>query len=210
MIRVLIADDHELIREGLKKVLVKEAELILAGEAADAAGLFTKLRYTRCDVLILDINLPDRNGMDVLKELRSRYPDIKVLILSMYPEEQYAGRMIRSGASGYFTKGNASEDLLKAIKKVYRGERYVSPAFAEKLAIDFLCHPDKEPHAGLSDREYQVLLLLGMGKSVHDIAVQLHLSVNTIHTYRRRIFGKTDLHTNADIMRYVMDHNLRT
>lgn len=208
MIKVIIADDHDLIRDGFKKLLDRESDITMAGEAKSAAELFRFLENSRCDVLVLDISLPDKNGIDVLKEMKIQYPDIRILVLSMHPEERYAVRALRNGAAGYITKGSASEELIKAVRKVALGGRYISDMLAEELAFAFSDENDKLPHEKLSDREYQILLLLGGGKSVQQIADSLSLSINTVNTYRRRIMEKTSLHGNSELIQYVIQHNL--
>ncbi len=208
MITVIIADDHDLIRDGFKKLLDRESDITMAGEAKSAAELFGALENGRPDVVVLDISLPDKNGIDVLKEMKVQHPDIRILVLSMHPEERYAVRALRNGAAGYITKGSASEELIKAVRKVALGGRYISDILAEELAFAFSDENDKQPHEKLSDREYQILLLLGGGKSVQQIADSLSLSINTVNTYRRRIMEKTSLHGNSKLIQYVIQHNL--
>lgn len=208
MITVLIADDHNLIREGFKKLIDREADIVPIGEAKNAQELFTVLETTEADIVVLDISLPDKNGIDVLKDLKIVHPHIKVLILSMHPEERYASRALKGGASGYITKDSASDELIGAIRKIYAGGRYISGPLAEQLATSFADEDAVTPHTKLSDREYQVFLLIGEGTSTQDISKRLSLSVNTINTYRRRILDKMNLHNNADIIQYVIRHRL--
>ena len=208
MITVVIADDHNLIREGFKKLIEREADIALAGEAENSAALFSLLGKTPFDVLILDISLPDKDGLDILKELKPVYPECKVLVLSMHPEDRYAVRALQNGASGYITKEQAPDELVKAIRKVYAGGHYVSATLAEQLASSFDQGTAASPHKRLSDREFQILLLIGGGKSINEIAETLSLSVNTVNTYRRRIFEKMDLHSNVELVQYVMTNHL--
>jgi DNA-binding NarL/FixJ family response regulator len=208
VIRVCIADDHILIRDGFAKLLDGEAEVVLEGAAGSAEELFDLLRRVACDVIILDIGLPDRSGLEVLKDVRAEYPQKRVLMLSMHPEERYAVRAIRSGAAGYISKSAASEELVKAIRKIHSGGRYISEALAEQLAISFSDETPAAPHEQLSDREFEILLLIGSGKSGAEIADELALSINTINTYRRRLMEKMSLRSSADIVQYVLRHRL--
>ena len=208
MISVLIADDHNLIREGFRKLIDREPDINLAGEAKNAEELFLILTETQCNVVVLDISLPDKNGIEVLKDLKIQYPHINVLILSMHPEERYASRALKSGASGYMTKDSASDELINAVRKVNNGGRYISSALAEQLASTFADEAADTPHTKLSDREYQVFLLIGEGKTVQEISERLSLSVNTINTYRRRILEKMNVANNADIVQYALRHRL--
>ena len=208
MIHVCIADDHDLIRDGFANLLDGEEDIAMIGEAASASELFQLLREEACEVVILDIGLPDKNGLEVLKELRAEFPQVKILILTMHPEERYAVRAIRNGASGYVSKIAASEELLDAIRKVYSGSHYISEDLAEQLAVSFQKNYQGEPHEQLSDREFEIMLLIGTGKSGPEIAEELGLSVNTVHTYRRRILGKMSMSSGAEIIAYVLRHKL--
>ncbi len=208
MIRVVIADDHALIREGFARLVAREASMELAGEADTAAELMELLAHTCCDVLVLDIGLPDRSGLDVLKELRVRYPRMAVLVLSMYPTERYAMRALHGGAAGYLTKSSAADELLKAVRKLGAGGRYVSETLAEELAFSLNAGTTGMPHEALSDREYQVLLLLAQGNPTGEIARFLSLSGNTIQTYRRRVLAKLGLRTNSELSLYAVRHGL--
>jgi DNA-binding NarL/FixJ family response regulator len=208
MIRTIIADDHELIREGFKKLLDRQDDITLVAEARTGGEIFDCLRECACDVLVLDISLPDKSGLDVLKELRNLYPHLRCLVLSMHPEERYATRALKNGAAGYITKASADQELIKAIRKIAQGGRYISEALAEELASAFSAERESETHEKLSDREYQIFLLIGKGKTIQEIADNLALSINTVNTYRRRIFEKTALRSNAEIIQYVIQHNL--
>jgi two-component system invasion response regulator UvrY len=208
MIRVIIADDHDLIREGFKRLIAREADICLVGEAKSGDGLFHLLEKVKCDVLVLDISLPDKNGLDVLAELRTRDSRTAVIILSMHPEEHYALRALQSGAAGYITKGSASRDLVRAIRKADCGGRYVSESLGEKLALYLAEGIRTAPHEKLSRREFQVLLFLGAGKSVKEISAELALSPNTVQTYRRRILEKMDLGSSAQLIEYVVRSGL--
>lgn len=208
MIRVVIADDHPLIREGFLRLVARETDMALTGDAGTAAELMDVLGRAGCDVLVLDIGLPDRSGLDLLKDLRLRYPKISVLVLSMHPTERYAVRALRSGAAGYLTKSSASDELSKAIRKVSTGVRYISEALAQELAASLDTGQSGAPHETLSDREYQVFLLLAEGRSTTEIARFLCLSGNTIQTYRRRVLEKLRLRTNPQLSLYALRHGL--
>jgi DNA-binding NarL/FixJ family response regulator len=208
MIRVAIADDHELIRSGFARLIEREPDLALVGEASDAAAAVELLRRESCDVLILDITLPDRSGLELLKELNHRFPNLPVLVLSMHSEEEYALRTLQAGALGYITKSNASRELVRAIRKVASGSRYVGERTAERLAISLGPEGATEPHQRLSDREYQILSLIGSGKSVREVAEELTLSVHTVNTYRRRILKKLGIETTSQIVRYALEHHI--
>lgn len=208
MIRVAIADDHELIRSGFARLIDRESDLSLVGEASDAAGALNLLEQQECDVLILDITLPDRSGLELLKELNHRFPHLPVLMLSMHSEEEYAVRTLQAGALGYITKSNASRELVRAIRKVATGSRYVGERTAERLALSLGPGGTTQPHERLSDREYQILSLIGSGKSVRDVAEELTLSVHTVNTYRRRILKKLGLETTSQMVRYAVEHSI--
>lgn len=208
MIRVVISDDHELIRSGFARLIERDKELTLTAEAENAGETFQILDTKPCDVLVLDISLPDRNGLEVLKELQARFPRLPVLILSMHSEEQYALRALQAGALGYITKNNASQELIRAIRKVADGSRYVGERTAEKLALSIGPQGARAPHERLSDREYQLLALIGSGKSVREAAEELTLSIHTVNTYRRRILEKLDLETTTQIVRYALEHEI--
>jgi DNA-binding NarL/FixJ family response regulator len=208
MLDILIADDHTLIRQGLRKLFEAEGDLRVAGEAAVVAEVFDLLSSTKVDLLILDINMPGRSGIEALQDLRTRFPGVRVLILSMYPEETAAVRVLKAGASGYVSKDAAPEELLKAIRKVASGERYVSQSLADRLAEEIVTPHTNKLHESLSEREYEVLCLIGRGKTVTEIARQLSLSISTITTYRARILKKMNMRTTAELIHYAIRHNL--
>jgi two-component system, NarL family, invasion response regulator UvrY len=208
MIRVAIADDHDLIRDGFSKLLGYEDDIRLVGEARNAGELFQLLGRITVDILVLDIGLPDRNGLEVLKEIRVRYPHVKTLILSMHPEARYARRALSDGAAGYVTKDTASEDLVTAVRRVFFRGRYISEALADTLVNRSDSNAETLPHTTLSDREYELLLLLGEGKTVREISEILSLSINTVNSYRRRLLSKMNLESNSAVIRYVLQYNL--
>lgn len=208
-IRVLIADDHAIVRQGFRQIFSETEDLIVAGEADDGAEAMLLARQQEWDVFLLDVTMPNRNGIDILKQLKREFPRLPVLILSMHPEEQYAVRAIKSGASGYLTKQSAPELLVTAIRQVARGKKYVSPAVAEQLANAIgASAEDKPPHELLTDREFQVFRLIAAGKPLTQIAEDLNLAVATISTFRTRIIEKTGLRSNAEIIRYGIEQGL--
>lgn len=208
MISVLIADDHEIVREGLKRIIDETIDIRVVSEASDGNQVMDNLRQHEVDVLILDISMPGQSGLEVLKLVKCHYPDIKVLVLSIFSENQYAIRMLRAGASGYLTKETAAEKLVHAIRRVASGRKYISPELAEQLVSDLDSPGDKPLHASLSDREFQVLRLLGSGMRVTDIARKLSLSVKTISTNRTRILRKLNLKNTAELICYALRHEL--
>jgi DNA-binding NarL/FixJ family response regulator len=208
MIRALIADDHAVVRQGLKQILGDTPEMVVAGEATTGQEVLDKIRAETWDVVVLDISMPDRSGLDVLKQLRSERPKLPVLVLSMHSEDQYAVRVLKAGASGYLTKDSAPDELVKAIRKVVSGGRYVSSFLAEKLAFEIGTDSSRLPHETLSDREFQVLRLIAAGKSVTEIAAELYLSPKTVSTYRARLLQKMNLGTTAELMHYAMQNHL--
>ena len=208
MIRLLIADDHAVVRKGLKQIVTETADMVVAGEAANGHEVLEMSLHDDWDVVLLDIGMPGRGGIDVLKQLKSERPHLPVLVLSVYPEEQYAVRALRAGASGYLTKDSAPEDLIAAIRKVARGGKFVSDSLAEKLAFDLAPDVERPIHDRLSDREYQVILMIAAGKTVKEIADELSLSVKTISTNRTRALDKMGMKNNADIARYAAKNGL--
>lgn len=208
MIHVLIADDHEVVRRGLKDILESERGMRVVAEAASGTEAIALASKTRLDAIVLDISMPGMSGLDALKELKVTCPNVPVLILSIYPEEQYAVRVLKAGAAGYLTKDTAPEELVAAVRKVISGRKYVSPTLAERLARELEEGIDKQPHERLSDREFQLLLMIARGRTVSEIALELSLSVKTVSTYRSRVLEKMGMRNNAEIMRYVMDRNL--
>jgi len=207
MVRVVVVDDHAVVREGLKRIIAENPNMTVSGEASGGNEALDVVRTTPCDVLVLDITMPDKNGMDVLKQIRSESPRLPVLILSMHSEDQYAVRMLRAGAAGYLSKETAPVKLVEAIRKVVRGGKYVSASLAERLVFD-LDKESKLPHELLSDREYQVLFMIASGKTVGKIAEELNLSVKTVSTYRARILEKLEMANNAELTRYAIKASL--
>jgi DNA-binding NarL/FixJ family response regulator len=208
MINILIADDFPVVRRGLKQILAEERDMAVLGEAQNAHEVLQMLRQGDWDVLVLDVGMPGRGGFEILSEVRASHPDLPVLMLSMHPEEQYGVRALKAGAAGYLSKESAPEELVKAIRKVHAGGKYVSPSLAERLASVLGEGADRPPHERLSDREYEVMLRLASGKTVTEIADLLCLSVKTISTYRARVLEKMALRTNAELMRYAVDNRL--
>ena len=208
MLKILIADDHPIVRQGLKQILSEEFEIEALGEAQNSQEVLELVRKKDWDIVVLDITMPGRGGIEVLKELKTQKPKLPVLILSMHPEDQYAVRVLKAGAAGYLTKESVQDELVKAIKKILGGGKYVSPSLAEKMAFDLETKTEKPLHETLSDREYQVMLLIGLGKTVSQIAEKLSLSVKTIDTYRTRILEKMKMKTNAELMHYVIKNKL--
>jgi len=208
MINVIICDDHPLIRRGLSDLLSDSSNLQVTGEAASAAEVLEMVRRRPCDVVLLDITMHGRSGLDALHDIKGEKPDLPVLMLSTHPEDQFALRSIRSGASGYLTKETAPDELINAIHKVVAGGRYVSAALAEQMAARISGVSPENLHEILSDREYDVLRALGRGRTVTQIADELSLSVKTVSTYRTRILDKLKLETTADLIRYALEHHL--
>ena len=208
MIRILIADDHAIVRKGLIQILREEYPTAKIGEVEDAEHLFHKAITDEWDVVICDLSMPGRSGLDALHQLKQAYPKLQVLIMSMHPEDQYALRVLKAGASGYLGKDTIHEDLIRAIQTVLLGKKFITPSVAEKLAEAFNADADQVLHETLSDREFDVLKLLASGKSVSEIAEQLSLSVTTVSTYRARIMKKMNMHSNAELTRYALEKNL--
>ena len=209
MIKILIADDHAIVREGLKQIVAEVPDMVVAGEAVDGREVLAIVEQEDWDVILLDIAMPGRGGLDVLKQLRRERPGLPVLVLSMYPEEQYAVRAIKASASGYLVKESAPEELVAAIRKAALGGQYISPSLAETLA--FHLETDSRgvvPHEALSDREYQVMLMLASGKTVTEIAGELAFSVKTIATHRSRLLKKMRMKTNAELTYYAVKQGL--
>jgi two-component system, NarL family, invasion response regulator UvrY len=208
MIKIIIADDHPIVRAGMKQIIAEASDLLVADEAGDGHKLLSKIRKENFDVVVLDITMPQMNGLDVLKQLKIEKPKLPVIILSIHPEDQYALRVLKAGAAGYVTKASAPDELINAIRKVYRGGKYISPAIAEKLAFQLDSNFEEMPHEALSDREYQVLCMLASGKTVTEMADELALSVKTISTYRARILEKMDMKNNAELIHYAVQNRL--
>lgn len=208
MIKIVIADDHTLMREGLKRIFEGNDEITVAGEAIDGFSVINLVRKGGFDLLLLDLSMPGRSGIDLIRQIRTEAPKLPILVLTMYEEEQYDVRSIRAGAQGYLTKESAGDQLVNAIKKVASGRPYISMEVAEQLALGIMT-PEKEmPHTQLSDREFEVFNLLANGKSITDIGTQLHLSVKTVSTHKSRILAKMGMHSLAEIVQYAVSHNL--
>ena len=202
MINILIVDDHAVVREGLKRIFLSEKDMHVAGMATDAAGALRFMVETPVDVVVLDISMPGKNGLDIIKDLKLIRPEVRILILSMYPEERFAMRSIRAGASGYLTKEMAPDEIVIAVKTIHAGSNYITPSLANLIATE-LQHPyDKAAHELLSEREFEVLCLLASGKPVHEIAGSLCIGESTVSTYRNRILTKMKLKTNSEIIHY--------
>jgi len=207
MTRALIVDDHTITRAGLKRILSDTASLVV-GEAANGADALDLVMSQSWDIVLLDISLPDRSGLDVLKSIKKARPTLPVLVLSMYPVDQYALRVLRAGGAGYLTKESAPDELLAAVRKVTAGKRYITPEVAECIAQDWSRSPVQSVHEMLSDREFEVMRLIASGKSVGDIARELSLSVKTVSTYRTRVLQKLRLRHNAELTHYAIINNL--
>jgi two-component system invasion response regulator UvrY len=208
MIKILIADDHTIVREGLKQIIANAAGLVVTGEAANGEETLDLIRKNNFDVILLDITMPEKDGLAILKQLKREKIELPVLVLSMHPEEQYAVRVLKMGASGHLTKASASDELIKAIKKISTGKKYISDSLAEKLALDLDIDTEKLPHEYLSDREFQVMCMIASGKTVTNIAEELSLSVNTISTYRVRVMDKLKMTKNSELTRYAIKNQL--
>jgi DNA-binding NarL/FixJ family response regulator len=209
MIRLLICDDHAIVRQGLKQILADTPDLAVAGEAGDGPEAISQIRRGGIDVVLLDIALPGRNGLDVLKQLHQEFPKLPALIVSTYPEKQYALRSLRLGAAGYLNKGADPSELIAAIRKVAQGGMFVSPTVAETLASAMRKDSGQQPpHELLSQREYQVFTLIAAGKSLTEIAEQLSLSLNTVSTYRARVMEKINTHNDVETALYAVRHHL--
>ena len=208
MIKVAIVDDHSIVRSGLVKILREEPDMEVVIEADGYNQLIEKLKTQRPDIALLDISMPGKNGLEVLKELKQYYPRIKSLMLSMHPEDRFSVRAIKAGASGYLTKESLADDLVNAIRKVYNGGKFITETVAELLADTFETEGNKAAHERLSDREFQILCMITSGKKVKEIASELFLSPATVATYRTRILDKMQLKSNVELTNYVLRHNL--
>jgi two-component system, NarL family, invasion response regulator UvrY len=208
MIKILMADDHAIVRRGLRQILNEGAAPCQVEEAVNGQEVLSKVYDGSFDILVLDISLPDRNGLELVREIKSVKPKLPILMLSIHPEDQYAIRALKAGVSGYLNKESAPEQLVQAIQRIVAGGRYISPSLAEALAANVGGNTEALPHESLSDREFTVLLRIGAGKSVSEIADELGLSVKTVSTYRARILEKMNMNSNADLIRYVIEHNL--
>ncbi len=208
MIKLLVADDHAIVRKGIEQIIAETDDIVVSAEARNGQEVMDKAAKNVYDLVLLDIAMPGRDGLEVLKELKKQRPKLAVLMLSMYPEEQYAIRALRSGASGYLTKESAPDELIAAIRKVSAGGKYISSSLAEKLAHKLGNYSDLPLHEQLSDREYQIMIMLASGKSLTEIADELALSVKTISTYRARLLVKMNMKSNAEITRYTIENKL--
>lgn len=208
MIKIMVVDDHAMVREGLRLIIERESDIQITGETGSGAEALTFLRNRSVDIVVLDVALPDKNGMDVLKEIRRDFMNVSVLMLSMYAENRFGVRAIQAGAAGYITKGSAASDLVKAIRKVHKGGRYIPPGLAEALAEEVRYERGTTEHQRLSDREFEIMLMMGAGKSRAEIARRLNVSPATVSTYRKRVLSKMNIGSNAELMRYVMENRL--
>ena len=208
MLRILIADDHPIVRRGLRQTIAETSDMVVADEASNGWEVLSEVRASYYDVVLLDISMPGRSGVDILRELKNKRPRLPILILSIHPEEQYAVSALRAGASGYLTKESAPDELVAAIRKVSMGGKYVSSSLAEKLASDLETSDEQPAHKTLSDREYQVMCMVASGKTVTEIAQELSLSVKTISTYRSRILEKMKMKNNVELAYYAIKNRL--
>lgn len=207
-IRIFIADDHPIVRQGLRRIVEADPGLVISGEAGDAPALLGALESAATDLVLLDVSMPGGPFLETLRALRERHPTVRVLVLSVHPEDQWAVRALRAGASGYLTKDHSPDQLIEAIRRVYRGGKYVSPTLAEQLATQLDAGGERPPHELLSDREFEVMRRLGSGLTVTQIASELAISAKTASTYRSRILEKMAVATNADLVRYAARHGL--
>ena len=205
--RVFIADDHELFREGIKALIERKGEYQIVSELKNGIGLVDLLIEKSADILLLDFSMPGKNGLELIPEIKNFIPNIKILVVTMHPEERFAVRCLKAGADGYMTKNSAAKDLIFAISKILNGRKYISDELAQKLAVD-LGQSESKPHENLSDREYQVFVMLAQGRSNSEISEELHLSPSTVNTYRNRIKEKMKLDSIADIIRYALENKL--
>lgn len=203
-IKILVADDHEIVRKGMGTIISETSDLCLVGEAENGNEVLQKLNELNVDVLVMDFDMPGKNGLDTLIELKAVFPKLPVIILSIFPEDHYGTRFLKAGASGYLGKASASDQLVVAIRKVKNGGKYVSPELAEKLATDLNKDSEKPLHEMLTDREFQVFRMVANGKKIKEIADELCLSINTVSTYRGRILEKMDMRSNADLIHYAI------
>jgi len=206
MIKVFIVDDHAIIREGLKKILKEESDIIVVGEAQNGVELLEKIQKPdfECDVMLLDMNMPGRSGIDLLCDLKIMKPELRILVLSIHPEDKFALRTLKAGAGGYLCKDTALDELVVAIRKISTKGRYLSIALAEHMAFDVIPEKDTLPHEQLSNRELEIMFMLAEGKKVKDIATELVLSISTVFTYRVRIFEKLKIKSNVELTHYAM------
>ena len=208
MIRILIADDHTLMRDGLKQILATAGDMIVAGEASDSFQTLDSVRSGELDLLLLDMSMPGRSGVELIKQIRAAKPQLPILVLSMHKESEYAVRTIRAGAAGYLCKDSASQQLIKAIREVAAGGRFISPEVAADLAFGLILRDDRPLHALLSDREFLIFSKLAVGDGISEIAQELNLSAKTVSTYKTRLLQKMRMSSVADLIRYGLEHNL--
>lgn len=208
MIKIFIADDHAVVRRGLKQIISETPDMLITAEAEKGEELLSRLFKENCDIVLLDISMPGASGLEVLKQLKKRKPKLPVLMLSIYPEEQYAIRALKAGASGYLTKESAPEELVAAIRKIYKGGKYVSSELAEKIIEELNVFEEKQTHKTLSNREYQIMCMFASGKKLKDIANALSLSVQTVSTYKNRILDKMKMKSITEIVRYAVRNRL--
>jgi two-component system, NarL family, invasion response regulator UvrY len=207
-IKILIADDHAIVREGLKQIVAEEKDIVVAGEAENAANLMELLEKEKWSLVVLDINMPGKSGLEALKDIKLQYPVLPVLILSMFSEDQYGIRAIKAGASGYLKKVSAPTELVTAIRKIVSGGKYINQSLAEKLADKYGKTEEGLLHDKLSDREYQIMCNIALGKSAEEIAEELSISINTVYTYRNRILEKMSMKSNVELTQYVVQNKL--
>lgn len=207
MVKILVVDDHKIVMKGIEQILAKTSDLRVTGEVSTGAEAVEKVSSAEFDLVLLDISLPDRNGLEVLKSIRAKKPKLPVLMISMHPEEQYAIRAIRAGAAGYINKGSAHEELVPAVRRVVMGKRYISPILAERL-VEIGAGGERLPHESLSDQEFLVLRGIVSGKRINDIAKELVLSPKTVSTYKARILRKMNMKSSADLVKYAMENSL--
>ena len=207
-IKILIADDHAIVREGLKQIVAEEKDILVAGEAENSSKLMEFLEKENWSLVVLDINMPGKSGLEALKDIKRLYPDLPVLILSMFSEDQYGLRAIKAGASGYLKKVSAPNELVAAIRKIISGGKYINQSLAEKLAEKFESTKKELMHEKLSDREYQIMCSIALGKTAEEIAQELSLSINTVYSYRNRILEKMSMRSNVELTQYVLQNKL--
>jgi DNA-binding NarL/FixJ family response regulator len=208
MIKILVADDHAIVREGLKQIVAEESDLKVTGEASNAKEVIELISKSSFDIAIIDINMPGKSGLDLLKDLKIQFPNLPILILSMYAEELYGIRALKAGASGYLKKASAPDELVAAIKKIVSGGKYISQTLAEKLADSVDFSHDRLPYENLSDREYEVMCKIAAGESAEHISKDLTISIHTFYTYRNRIFEKMNFKSNVELTQYVISNKL--
>jgi len=208
MIKILIADDHAIVREGLKQIVAEEKDMLVAGEAGNTNEMFELLKEEEFAIIILDISMPGRSGLEALKFLKKNYPEVPALILSMFSEEQYGLRALKAGAAGYLKKVSAPTELVSAIRKIVSGGKYINQSLAEKLADEYDSDMKERMHDKLSDREYQIMCLIASGKSAEEISLDLSISINTVYSYRNRILEKMHLKSNVELTQYALQNKL--